>query len=132
MATRMKEKSEARYESREKRPHATARYVRISSRKVKIVIDMIRGKTVSEALGILEYTPKAASEPVVKLLKSAAANAKNNLEMDPDRLYVAEVTANEGPTLKRLRARAQGRANRIRKRTSHINIVLDELEQVQK
>ena len=132
MATRMKEKSEARYESREKRPHATASYVRISSRKVKIVIDMIRGKTVSEALGILEYTPKAASEPVVKLLKSAAANAKNNLEMDPDRLYVAEVTANEGPTLKRLRARAQGRANRIRKRTSHINIVLDELEQVQK
>ncbi|HBG76027.1 MAG TPA: 50S ribosomal protein L22 [Clostridiales bacterium] len=97
-----------------------------------MVIDMIRGKTVSEALGILEYTPKAASEPVVKLLKSAAANAKNNLEMDPDRLYVAEVTANEGPTLKRLRARAQGRANRIRKRTSHINIVLDELEQVQK
>ena len=131
MATRMKEKSKASYESREKRPHATARYVRISSRKVKIVIDMIRGKTVREALAILEYTPKAASEPVAKLLKSAAANAKNNLDVDSDRLYVAEVTANEGPTLKRLRARAQGRANRIRKRTSHIHIVLDELEQVQ-
>lgn len=128
MATRMKEKAKARYENREKRPHATARYVRISSRKVKIVIDMIRGKKVSEALSILEYTPKAASEPVTKLLKSAMANAENNLGMDTSNLYVAEVYANQGPTLKRLRARAQGRANRIRKRTSHISIVLDEMK----
>ena len=128
MATRMKEKAKARYESREKRPHATARYVRISSRKVKIMIDMIRGKKVGEALSILEYTPKSASEPVSKLLKSAVANAENNLGMDTGNLYVAEVYANQGPTLKRLRARAQGRANRIRKRTSHIHIVLDEMK----
>jgi len=124
----MKEKAKARKENREKRPHATARYVRISARKVKIVIDLIRGKNVSEALSILEYTPKAASEPVAKLLKSAIANAENNLEMDPSKLYVAEVFANQGPTLKRIRPRAQGRATRIRKRTSHIGIVLDEIK----
>ncbi|MBE3102122.1 MAG: 50S ribosomal protein L22 [Firmicutes bacterium] len=124
----MKEKAKARQENREKRPHATARYVRISARKVKIVIDMIRGKKVGEALSILEYTPKSASEPVAKLLKSATANAENNLEMDSSKLFVAEVYANQGPTLKRLRPRAQGRANRIRKRTSHISIVLDEIK----
>ncbi len=128
MATRIKEKARARRENSEKRPHATARYIRISSSKVRIVIDLIRGKKVGEALSILEHTPKAASEPVAKLLKSAVANAENNLGMDPDSLYVAEVYANQGPTLKRLRARAQGRANRIRKRTSHISIVLDELK----
>jgi large subunit ribosomal protein L22 len=128
VATRIKEKAKARKENREKRPHATARYVRISARKVKIVIDLIRGKNVSEALSILEYTPKAASEPVAKLLKSAIANAENNLEMDPSKLYVAEVFANQGPTLKRIRPRAQGRATRIRKRTSHIGIVLDEIK----
>lgn len=128
MATRIKEKARIRQENREKRPHATARYVRISSRKVKVVIDLIRGKKVGEALSILEFTPKAASEPVAKLLKSAMANAENNLGMNPENLYVAEVYANQGPTLKRLRARAQGRANRIRKRTSHISIVLDELK----
>ena len=103
MATRIKEKAKARRENREKRPHATARYVRISPRKVKIVIDLIRGKRVGEALSILEFTPKAASEPVSKLLKSAMANAENNLGMDPGNLFVAEVYANEGPTLKRLR-----------------------------
>lgn len=128
MATRMKEKAKARQENREKRPHATAKYVRISARKVKIVIDMIRGKGVGEALAILEYTPKSASEPVTKLLKSAIANAENNLEMDSSKLFVAEIFANQGPTLKRLRPRAQGRANRIRKRTSHIGIVLDEIK----
>lgn len=128
MATRIKEKARARRENSEKRPHATARYIRISSSKVRIVIDLIPGKKVGEALSILEHTPKAASEPVAKLLKSAVANAENNLGMDPDSLYVAEVYANQGPTLKRLRARAQGRANRIRKRTSHISIVLDELK----
>ena len=77
---------------------------------------------------LLEYTPKAASEPVLKLLKSAIANAENNLDMNPDNLYVVEVYANQGPTLKRLRARAQGRAYRIRKRTGHITNVLDEIK----
>jgi large subunit ribosomal protein L22 len=81
VATRIKEKTKARQENREKRPHATARYVRISPRKVKVVIDLIRGKRVGEALSILEHTPKAASEPVAKLLKSAMANAENNLGM---------------------------------------------------
>ena len=126
MATRIKEKAKARQENKDKRPHATARYVRISPRKVKIVIDLIRGKKVGEALSILEHTPKAASEPVAKLLKSAIANAENNLGMNPDSLYVAEIYANQGPTLKRFRPRAQGRAYRIRKRTSHISVVLDE------
>ena len=104
-------------------------YARISSRKVKIVIDMIRNKTVGEAMGILKNTPKAASELVIKLLQSAAANAENNHNMDKNNLYVAEIYANQGPTLKRVRPRAQGRAFRIRKRTSHITIVLKELGQ---
>lgn len=103
-------------------------YARISSRKVKIVIDLIRNKPVGEALGILKNTPKAASEPVEKLLKSAIANAENNHNMDVNNLYVAEIFAGQGPTLKRIRPRAQGRAFRIRKRTSHITIVLKEKE----
>lgn len=126
MATRMKEKAAARRENADKRPHATVRYVRISSRKVKTVIDLIRGKSYAEAIAILEFTPKAASEVVSKLLKSAAANAENNLDMSTDTLYVAEIYANQGPTLKRFRPRAQGRAFRIRKRTSHITVVLDQ------
>ncbi len=104
-------------------------YARISSRKVKIVIDMIRNKTVGEAMGILKNTPKAASELLIKLLESAMANAVNNHNMNADNLYVAEIFANQGPTLKRVRPRAQGRAFRIRKRTSHITIVLKELGQ---
>ncbi len=103
-------------------------YARISSRKVKIVIDLIRNKPVGVALGILKNTPKAASEPVEKLLKSAIANAENNHNMDVNSLYVAEIFACQGPTLKRIRPRAQGRAFRIRKRTSHITIVLKEKE----
>lgn len=126
MATRSREKSAARRENADKRPRAIARYVRISSRKVKVVIDLIRGKSVAEAKAILMYTPKAASAVVEKLLDSAVANAENNLELSRDNLYVAEVFANQGPTLKRFRPRAQGRATRIRKRTSHITIVLDQ------
>ena len=103
-------------------------YARISSRKVKIVIDLIRNKPVGQALGILKNTPKAASEILVKLLESAIANAENNNNMDVNNLYIAEIYANQGPTLKRIRPRAQGRAFRIRKRTSHITIVLKEKE----
>ena len=106
MATRSREKSAARKANADKRPHAIARYVRISSRKVKVVIDLIRGKSVKEAQAILMYTPKAASEPVLKLLNSAVANAENNLDLSADTLYVAEVFANQGPTLKRFRPRA--------------------------
>ena len=126
MATRSREKSALRHENAEKRPHATAKYVRISPRKVKIVIDLIRGKSLKEAEAILTYTPKAATEPVMKVLKSAAANAENNLDMNRDDLYVAEIYANQGPTLMRFRPRAQGRASRIRKHTSHITVVLDQ------
>ena len=111
-----------------KEARAKLSYARISSRKVKIVIDMIRNKSVGEALAILKLTPKAASEIVEKLLNSAIANAENNHEMDVQKLYVAEIFANQGPTLKRIRPRAQGRAFRIRKRTSHITIVLKEKE----
>ena len=105
---------------------ASLKHARISARKVKIVIDLIRGKDVDEALAILKYTPKAASPLVEKLVKSAIANAENNHNMKADKLYVAEVYANQGTTMKRIRAATQGRANRIRKRTSHIEVVLKE------
>lgn len=127
MATRSREKSAVRKANADKRPRAIAKYVRISSRKVKVVIDLIRGKSVAEAKAILAFTPKAASEPVLKVLNSAVANAENNLDMSADRLFVAEVFANQGPTLKRFRPRAQGRASRIRKRTSHITVILDKV-----
>ena len=105
---------------------AFLRYVRISPRKVGIVCDLIRGKSVAQATAILMSTPKSASEPLMKLLKSAAANAENNHGMDPEKLYVSECFATGGPILKRIRPRAQGRANRINKRTSHVTIVVKE------
>ena len=111
-----------------KEARAKVSYARISSRKVKIVIDLIRNKSVGEALAILKFTPKAACEPVAKLLKSAVANAENNFDMDVTRLYVAECSVSQGPTLKRIRPRAHGRAYRINKKTSHINLVLKEME----
>lgn len=107
---------------------ATLRYARISPRKVKIVLDLIKNKDIGEAYAILRYTPKAASEILFKLLKSAESNAVNNNDLNRDELYVADCYANQGPTLKRIRPRAQGRANRIRKRTSHITIVVKERE----
>ena len=105
---------------------ATLKYARISSRKVKIVADLIRGKDVNEALAIIKFTPKAASELLEKLLKSAIANAENNHDMKTENLYVAEIYANQGPTLKRIRPAAKGSAVRIRKRTCHITIVVKE------
>lgn len=107
---------------------AVVKYARISSRKVKIVLDLIRNKPVGVAMGILNNTPKAASEYLIKLLKSAIANAENNHNMDVNKLYVAECFATQGPTLKRVQPRAQGRAFRILKRTSHITLVLKEKE----
>ncbi len=107
---------------------ASAPYVRIAPRKVQIVLDLIRNKPADEAMAILKFTPKAACEPLVKLLKSAIANAENNFNMDVSRLYVAECTVSQGPTLKRIRPRAHGRAFRINKKTSHINLVLKEAE----
>jgi large subunit ribosomal protein L22 len=107
---------------------ANLRYVRISPRKVKIVCDLIRGKSVPQATAMLLMTPKAASEPLLKLLKSAAANAENNHNMDPEKLYVSEIFANPGPIIKRIMPRAQGRAYRINKRTSHVTLVVAEKE----
>ena len=109
---------------------ATAKvtYVRIAPRKVQIVLDLIRNKPVEEAKAILKHTPKAACEPLAKLLNSAIANAENNFDMDVTRLYVAECFVCQGPTLKRIRPRAQGRAFRINKKTSHITMVLKEAE----
>ena len=105
---------------------AILRYSRISARKVKIVADLIRGKKVDEALEIVKFTPKASSEILEKLLKSAIANAENNHGMNRGNLIVSEIYANQGPTLKRIRPAAKGSAVRIRKRTSHITIVVKE------
>ena len=104
---------------------AKARFVRVSATKARRVIDLVRGKTVSEALDILRWAPQQASEPVAKVIASAAANAQNNDGLDPSTLVVAAVYADEGPTAKRIRPRAQGRAFRIRKRTSHITVIVE-------
>ncbi|OBK70528.1 50S ribosomal protein L22 [Mycobacterium sp. 1274761.0] len=104
---------------------AKARFVRVSATKARRVIDLVRGKPVSEALDILRWAPQAASEPVAKVIASAAANAQNNEGLDPSTLVVATVYADEGPTAKRIRPRAQGRAFRIRKRTSHITVIVE-------
>ena len=105
---------------------AVAKTVRIAARKVRLVADLIRGKQVGEAVAILRLTPKAASPVVEKVLKSAIANAEHNYDMDINNLVVSEAYVNEGPTLKRFRPRAQGRASAINKRTSHNTIVVSE------
>ncbi|MBO4252185.1 MAG: 50S ribosomal protein L22 [Clostridia bacterium] len=125
MAKNLREKTAKIAENKDRRPKAVAKHVRISPYKVRIVLDIIRGKGYREAVAILENTPKAASEPVKKVLMSAAANAENNLGLSKDNLYVAACFADQGPTLKRVMPRAQGRAFRILKRTSHITVVLD-------
>lgn len=107
---------------------AHLKYARISPRKVKIVCDLIRGKDTKTAQAILMQTPKSASELMLKLLRSAVANAENNHNLDPDNLYVSETFANPGPIQKRMMPRAQGRGFRINKRTSHITIVVKEKE----
>lgn len=105
---------------------AVAKTVRIAPRKARLVVDLIRGKQVGEAIAILKHTPKAASPIVEKLLKSAMANAEHNYDMDVNNLLVSKVFVDEGPTMKRFRPRAQGRASQINKRTSHITIVVSE------
>ena len=125
MAKRMKEKALARKENKDTRPQASAKYVRISPFKVRVVLDTVRGKSVNEALATLLATPKSASEPIRKVIESATANAEHNQGLSRADLYVAEIFADNGPTLKRVMPRAQGRAYRILKRTSHITVVLD-------
>ena len=105
---------------------AVAKYVRMSPSKLKPVADLVRGKDLQEALTILKFTPGKSAELVEKVVQSAKANAENNLELDAAKLYVAEIHANQGPTMKRWRAGAQGRAGRILKRSSHISVVLKE------
>jgi len=124
MATRIQTKSKARQESADQRPRATAKYIRISPFKVRIVLDIIRGLSYTEAAAVLKNTNKSAAPVVLKVLNSAAANAeyKNISKSD---LFVAEAFADQGPTLKRIMPRAKGRAYRILKRTSHITVILD-------
>ncbi len=105
---------------------AVAKYIRIAPRKARIVIDLIRGKSVGEALNILRYTPKVASEPIEKVLRSAVANAEHNLELNIDKLYVSQAFVDAGPTLKRVHPRAQGRVYSILKRSCHITVAVKE------
>jgi len=119
-------KKERNEEFRDRRPQAHHKFARVSDSKARIVLEQIKGKNIGQALGILQYSPRYASYLIVKVLKSAIANAENNLDMDVSRLYIEDVYANKGPTMKRIKARAQGRAYRINKRTSHISIFLNE------
>ena len=126
MATRSKAKAEVRKQNKDRRPKAIAKYIRISPSKVHVVLDLIRGRNYNEAVAILKTTQKAASEPVLKCLNSAAANAEVNLGMNKETLFVAECFADQGPTLKRMQPVSRGRGYRILKRTSHITVILDE------
>ena len=105
---------------------AVAKYVRIAPRKVRVVMDLIRGKDVAEAFAILKFTPKAGADVIEKVLKSAVANAENNFDMDIDRLYVSTAFVDQGPTLKRIHPRSRGQAFKILKRTSHITVIVEE------
>jgi large subunit ribosomal protein L22 len=108
---------------------AIARYVHVSPRKARLVVDMIRGKSAGEAANILRFTPKGAAEVVAKVLDSAVANAEHNLKVTPETLFVSQAFVDEGPTLKRIRPRAMGRAFKIRKRTSHVTVVVKQREE---
>ena len=129
MAKRMKEKALARKENKDTRPQASAKYVRISPFKVRVVLDTVRGKSVNEALATLLATPKSASEPIRKVIESATANAEHNQGFSRADLYVAEIFADGGPVLKRVNPVSKGRAHRINKRTSHITVILDTVKE---
>jgi large subunit ribosomal protein L22 len=124
----MKEKAAERKQNADRRPRAVARYQRISARKAKIVLDLVRGKSVNEALAILAFTPKAACPMVEKLLNSAVANAENNLDLDRNNLYVAEAFANQGAIMKRFRIVSRSMVHPYVHRLSHITVVLDQIE----
>ncbi len=115
-----------RNSNKDTRPKAKVSFARVSTTKAQIVLETIRGKDVATALGILAYTPRKGARIIEKVLKSAVANAENNNNLDPASLYIAEAFANKGPTMKRIKPRAQGRAFRIEKKTSHITVILDE------
>ena len=105
---------------------AVAKYVRIAPRKVRVVMDLIRGKNVAEAFAILKFTPKVGADAIEKVLKSAVANAENNFDMNVDKLYVSSAFVDQGPTLKRIHPRSRGQAFKILKRTSHVTVVVEE------
>ena len=105
---------------------AVAKYIRIAPRKVRVVMDLIRGKNVAEAFAILKFTPKVGAEVIEKVLKSAVANAENNFDMNVDKLYVSAAYVDQGPTLKRIHPRSRGQAFSIMKRTSHVTVVVSE------
>ena len=123
---RSKYKRDVRNLNKETRPRASAKYVGIPATKAKIVLDQVKGKDVVTAAALLKYSPRVAAEIIGKVLNSAVANAENNLGMDVSKLYVEEAFSSQGPTMKRIRPRAQGRAYRILKRSSHISIILNE------
>ena len=125
MATRIREKAAAIAKNKDNRPMAKVKYVRISPSKIRIVLDNIRGKSAVEALALMENAKQANAEVVVKLLKSAIANAENNKGLNRNDLYVTETWVGAGPILKRINIRARGRADRMMKRTCHITLILD-------
>ena len=129
MATRIRQKAEKLAKNKDTRPFAKAKYVRMSSSKVRIVLDNIRGKNANEAVAILTYMPQTGAKESLKVLKSAIANAENNKGLSADNLYVAECYSTPGAIMKRISFRARGRADRILKRTCHITIKLDELKE---
>jgi len=126
MATRVREKALARKENADKRAKAVAKYIRISPSKVRIVLNVIRGQKYEEAVAILKNMPNAATESILKVLESAGANAENNLGLNKADLVVAETYVDGGPILKRFQPVSKGRAHSIKKRTSHITVILDE------
>ena len=107
---------------------ATAKYIRIAPRKVRIVMNLVRGKSVADALAILKFTPKVGADAVEKVLNSAIANAENNFDMDRDRLFISSAFVDQGPTLKRIHPRSRGQAFKILKHTSHITVAVNEKE----
>ena len=126
MATRIREKTAKRQENADRRAKAVAKYIRISPSKVRIVLDQIRGKKYEDAVAILKNMPNAATESTLKVLESAGANAENNLGLNKADLIVTETFVDGGPTLKRFQPVSKGRAHSIKKRTSHITVILDE------
>jgi large subunit ribosomal protein L22 len=132
MSKRLTERTDAKLKNADRRPTAIAKYIRIPSSKMELVLDLIRGKSYTEAAAILKNTNKSSSPVVLKVLESAAANAENNLSIIKDSLFVAECYAMAGPTLKRMQPRARGRADRILKRTCHVRIILDTKEDKKK
>lgn len=125
MATRQREKAAARIAKKDNRPQAVAKYVRITPSKIRIILDLIRGKDYHTAEGILQFNASPSAKPILDVLRSAGANAENNLGLNKSDLFVAETFADGGPTLKRHQPVSKGRAHSILKRTSHITVILD-------